>query len=142
MKFYVSRRVLFCFSFFLFFCRVKFPVLVPPQQNFAFIGLVIQGYRRVGLGRCEAGPAAPKPMAPGNNDATFLWRHAVDQSSAQTSTALGGVVTPARPCLNGSAIPGHFSQTLEVGEWMFFSLWKEGRLRVRLCRLLLAAPLV
>ena len=26
--------------------------------------------------RCEAGPAAPKPMAPGNG-ATFLWRHAV-----------------------------------------------------------------
>ena len=28
--------------------------------------------------RFEAGPAAPKPMAPGN-DATFLWRHAVDR---------------------------------------------------------------
>ena len=28
--------------------------------------------------RCEAGPAAPKPMAPGNG-ATFLWRHAFDR---------------------------------------------------------------
>ena len=37
--------------------------------------------------RCEADPAAPKPMAPGNG-ATFLWRHAVDR----------GECAPLGPC--------------------------------------------
>ena len=60
--------------------------------------------------RCEAGPAAPKTMAPGT-DATFLWRHAADRR-------FGAAVDNTRRCRHpgapapekDAAIPHHLSQ--------------------------------
>ena len=79
---------LFCFSVCFRVCRSKtFHVLFwlvgdPRPQEF-------QPRRR-----CEAGPAAPKPMTPGNG-ATFLWRHAVDQRFGAAVDNTRGVVIPS-----------------------------------------------
>ena len=53
--------------------------------------------------RCEAGPAAPKPMAPGNG-VTFLWRHAVDRrfGAAVDNTRTGVVIPSPRPSFGHS----------------------------------------
>ena len=81
---------LICYSF----CGVEFP-LFDATIKIAFIGLVTRGHRSVGLGRCEAGPAAPKPTAAGN------WRHLLvapcrrPNVPTQPSTTLGGVVIPS-----------------------------------------------
>ena len=48
------------------------------HNKLRFIGLMTKAAGVSAWERCEAGPAAPKPMAPGN-DATFLWRHAADR---------------------------------------------------------------
>ena len=52
------------------FLSNKFPF---PRDKKTSTGGVVSAW-----GRCKAGPAAPKPMAP-SNDATFLWRHAADR---------------------------------------------------------------
>ena len=81
---FVSLFILFLFLFVV--CRSKtFPFYLagdPRSQEFR--------PRR----RCEAGPAAPKPMAPGN-DATFSWRHAVDRRFGAAVDNTRGVVIPS-----------------------------------------------
>ena len=122
---------LFCFSFICF--SVCFRVC-HSKTSFYWAGdQRSQEYRP--RRRCEAGPAAPKPMAPGNG-VTFSWRHAVDRRFGAAVDNTRGVVIPARPRLKRlSVIPDHLSQmrrnivpphknSLKGGGWVFFSLWK------------------
>ena len=54
--------------------------------------------------RCKAGPAAPKPMAPGNG-VTFLWRHAVDRRFRCSRRQHSEVVSSSHPRIPLSATP-------------------------------------
>ena len=91
--------------------------------------------------RCEAGPAAPKPMAPGNG-VTFLWRHAIDRR-------FGAAVDNTRRCRHpGAPAPEntlrslitslkcggtsfrHTQKNLKGGGRVFFSLWGGGGRRI------------
>ena len=81
---FVSLFILFLFLFVV--CRSKTSRFIlagdPRSQEFR--------PRR----RCEAGPAAPKPMAPGN-DVTLSWRHAVDRRFGAAVDNTRGVVIPS-----------------------------------------------
>ena len=98
------------------FRGVEFP-LFDATIKIAFIGLVTRGHRSVGLGRCEAGPAAPKPTAAGSG-ATYLWRHAVGRmfrrsrrqhsavSSSHPRIPLSGTPVPAFRPYSGPLVRG------------------------------------
>ena len=96
---FVSLFILFLFLFRVCHSKTSFYWAGDPR---------LQEYRP--RRRCEAGPAAPKPMAPGNG-VTFLWRHAVDRR-------FGAAVDTTRRCRHpgapapekDSAIPDHISQ--------------------------------
>ena len=65
----------FCFSFILFLFLFR---VCHNKTSFYWAGDPRSQEYRPRRRRCEAGPAAPKPMAPGSG-VTFLWRHAVDR---------------------------------------------------------------
>ena len=71
--------------------------------------------------RCEAGPAAPKPMAPGN-DATFMWRHAVDRR-------FGAAVDSTRRCRH--PIPASLLSATPVPAFCSCPSYSGGLSRVR-----------
>ena len=101
----------FCFSLFFGF----------PQQT-RFIGLVTKATGVSACKRCEAGPAAaPKPMAP-DNDATLLWRHAVDRR-------FGAAVDNTRRCRH--PIPASLLRLLPFLRFYSCPSYSDGLSRVR-----------
>ena len=137
-----SHRVSLCFSFYFvsfFLFRV-----CHSKTSFYWAGYPRpQEYRP--RRRCEAGPAAPKPMAPGNDAIFFLWRHAADRR-------FGAAVDNTRRCRHpGAPAPEKTLRSLitslkcggtsfrhteiSQGWWVGVFLSVEGRPRARLCRL-------